>query len=90
MPEIITDIELLEAKTSDKSKGKLFIESYGCQMNFSDSEIVASVLKSNGFDLTQSIEEADLIFLNTCSVCCSMFPGPTMLPAGSTGTCPDM
>ncbi len=47
---------------------KFYIESYGCQMNFSDSEIVASILNNSGFGATQSYEEADLIFLNTCSV----------------------
>lgn len=47
---------------------KLYIESYGCQMNFSDSEIVASILQNAGFDTTSEINEADLIFLNTCSI----------------------
>jgi tRNA-2-methylthio-N6-dimethylallyladenosine synthase len=47
---------------------KLYIESYGCQMNFSDSEIVASILKKDGFDTTSEIQEADVIFLNTCSI----------------------
>ena len=47
---------------------KLYIESYGCQMNFSDSEIVASILGENGFDTTRNIEEADVVFLNTCSI----------------------
>jgi tRNA-2-methylthio-N6-dimethylallyladenosine synthase len=47
---------------------KLYIESYGCQMNFSDSEIVASILQKAGFDTTSEIEEADLVFLNTCSI----------------------
>ncbi len=47
---------------------KLYIESYGCQMNFSDSEIVASILKKSGFQTTTEIGEADVIFLNTCSI----------------------
>ncbi|QCX53187.1 tRNA (N6-isopentenyl adenosine(37)-C2)-methylthiotransferase MiaB [Elizabethkingia sp. JS20170427COW] len=47
---------------------KLFLESYGCQMNFSDSEIVASILNQEGYNTTQNYEEADLILLNTCSV----------------------
>lgn len=47
---------------------KLFLESYGCQMNFSDSEIVASILTEKGFNTTENFEEADLIFLNTCSI----------------------
>ncbi|WP_424493147.1 tRNA (N6-isopentenyl adenosine(37)-C2)-methylthiotransferase MiaB [Salinimicrobium sp. GXAS 041] len=47
---------------------KLMIESYGCQMNFSDSEIVASILAKEGFNTTQSLEEADLVLINTCSI----------------------
>ena len=47
---------------------KMYIESYGCQMNFSDSEIVASILTKEGFSTTHSINEADLVFVNTCSI----------------------
>jgi tRNA-2-methylthio-N6-dimethylallyladenosine synthase len=47
---------------------KVYIESYGCQMNFSDSEIVASILTQEGFATTNNIEEADLVFVNTCSI----------------------
>ena len=47
---------------------KLFLESYGCQMNFSDSEIVASILMKEGFSTTDDFEEADVIFLNTCAI----------------------
>ncbi len=47
---------------------KFFIESYGCSMNFSDSEIIASILHTEGFGATKHEEEADLIFLNTCSI----------------------
>ena len=47
---------------------KVFIESYGCQMNFSDSEIVASILSKEGFDTTQNLEDADLVLVNTCSI----------------------
>lgn len=49
-------------------KGKLFLESYGCQMNFSDSEIVASVMAENGYATTNNIDEADVILLNTCAI----------------------
>jgi tRNA-2-methylthio-N6-dimethylallyladenosine synthase len=49
-------------------KRRFYIESYGCQMNFSDSEIVASILQQDGFGATRNIEEADLILLNTCSI----------------------
>ncbi len=47
---------------------KLFLESYGCAMNFSDSEIVASILKDKGFSTTQDFFEADVIFVNTCAI----------------------
>ena len=47
---------------------KLFIETYGCQMNVADSEVVASVMKMAGYDVCDSIDEADAVFLNTCSV----------------------
>jgi tRNA-2-methylthio-N6-dimethylallyladenosine synthase len=47
---------------------KFYIESYGCQMNFSDSEIVASILNNEGFGATRNYEDADLVLLNTCSI----------------------
>lgn len=47
---------------------KLFIETYGCQMNVADSEVVASVMKMAGYELCESVDEADAVFLNTCSV----------------------
>jgi len=49
-------------------KKRLFIESYGCQMNFADSEIVASVMREAGFATTSDAENADLVFLNTCAI----------------------
>ncbi|MFN7258423.1 MAG: tRNA (N6-isopentenyl adenosine(37)-C2)-methylthiotransferase MiaB [Cyclobacteriaceae bacterium] len=68
-----TDTELPETirVSLDQNTGKsrkLYIESYGCQMNFSDSEIVASILQKEGFDTTSDINQADLVFLNTCSI----------------------
>lgn len=80
MENIIKDIDIISAEeaqacdyktTQDENTGKskkLYIESYGCQMNFSDSEIVASIMKDNGFDTTSDFHEADVIFLNTCSI----------------------
>ena len=80
MENLIQDIAVLDTLDSAQcevrvspeiSSGKarkLYIESYGCQMNFSDSEIVASILAKEGFDTTSEIEQADLIFLNTCSI----------------------
>jgi len=47
---------------------RFYIESYGCQMNFSDSEIVASILNDQGFGATRNYEEADLVLINTCSI----------------------
>ena len=47
---------------------KLFIETYGCQMNVADSDVVASIMQMDGYDMTDKIEEADAIFVNTCSV----------------------
>ena len=57
---------VLEQKEGNTKK--LFIESYGCAMNFSDSEIVASILANEGFNTTQKLEEADLVLVNTCSI----------------------
>ncbi|WP_300435052.1 tRNA (N6-isopentenyl adenosine(37)-C2)-methylthiotransferase MiaB [Christiangramia sp.] len=57
---------VLEPKANNDRK--LFIESYGCAMNFSDSEIVASILSKEGFNTTQNLEEADLVLVNTCSI----------------------
>ena len=60
--------ESLNIPNNTKGGRKMYIESYGCQMNFSDSEIVASILTKEGFSTTQSINEADLVFVNTCSI----------------------
>ncbi len=49
-------------------KKKLYLESYGCQMNFSDSEVVASILSQDGYETTRNMDEADVILLNTCSI----------------------
>ncbi|HFC01226.1 MAG TPA: tRNA (N6-isopentenyl adenosine(37)-C2)-methylthiotransferase MiaB, partial [Phaeodactylibacter sp.] len=57
-----------EQPVANKAEKKFYIESYGCAMNFSDSEIVASILAKEGFTPTQNIEESDLIFVNTCSI----------------------
>lgn len=53
---------------NNKNARKLYIESYGCAMNFSDSEIVASILSEQGFNTTNILEEADLVLVNTCSI----------------------
>ncbi|MCX6266224.1 MAG: tRNA (N6-isopentenyl adenosine(37)-C2)-methylthiotransferase MiaB [Bacteroidetes bacterium] len=51
-----------------KKNKKIYIETYGCQMNISDSEIVASILTVNGYDYTHDLNAADIIFINTCSI----------------------
>jgi tRNA-2-methylthio-N6-dimethylallyladenosine synthase len=81
MENLILEIDILRNQESDGcetvrtsadqntgNSRKLYIESYGCQMNFSDSEIVASILQEEGFDTTSDIQEADVVFLNTCSI----------------------
>lgn len=79
MENLVADIDILRETeaceafqvSKDQNTGKsrkLYIESYGCQMNFSDSEIVASILQKEGFDTTSDINVADVVFLNTCSI----------------------
>ncbi|PIB35560.1 tRNA (N6-isopentenyl adenosine(37)-C2)-methylthiotransferase MiaB [Reichenbachiella sp. 5M10] len=80
MKGLISDLDILSGEeqkqeevriTKDEGntgKKKLYIESYGCQMNFSDSEIVSSIMKEQGYTTTASIEDADVTFLNTCSI----------------------
>ena len=53
---------------SDPSRPKVYIETYGCQMNVNDSEVILSILQDEGYALTDSIEEADVILANTCSI----------------------
>lgn len=69
--KIIDETKQGETLVLDAKEGntkKLFIESYGCAMNFSDSEIVASILTKEGFNTTQKLEDADLVLVNTCSI----------------------
>ena len=58
----------LQLEPKIENSRKLFIESYGCQMNFADSEIVASILQKEGFNTTNNLEDADLVLMNTCSI----------------------
>lgn len=61
--------EAVILESLDEGNGKkLYIESYGCQMNFSDSEVVASILTQNGYSTTRNLEEADIVLINTCSI----------------------
>ncbi|KAA9325912.1 tRNA (N6-isopentenyl adenosine(37)-C2)-methylthiotransferase MiaB [Hymenobacter busanensis] len=65
--QLPADVRVTEATHTGRSR-RLYIESYGCQMNFSDSEIVSSILFDEGFDTTTELAEADLVLLNTCSI----------------------
>lgn len=58
----------LVLETKEDNSKKLYIESYGCSMNFSDSEIVASILADQGYNTTDHLEDADLVLVNTCSI----------------------
>ena len=60
--------ETLSLEKNKKNTRTLYIESYGCAMNFSDSEIVASILANEGFNATHKLEDADLVLVNTCSI----------------------
>jgi len=80
MASLIKDLEILtvteekapeyrvSAEENVPGTRKVYIETYGCQMNFSDTEIVLSVMQQNGYTSTSNLENADLIFLNTCSI----------------------
>jgi len=71
MEKIIDETKQGETLVLEPQKAntkKLFIESYGCQMNFSDSEIVASILADQGYNTTTQLEDADLVLVNTCSI----------------------
>jgi tRNA-2-methylthio-N6-dimethylallyladenosine synthase len=65
--EALDTIEITKDRNSGKTR-KLYIESYGCQMNFADSEVVTSIMHENGFDTTSDFNSADVIMLNTCSI----------------------
>ncbi len=58
----------LITQQKESNNKKLFIESYGCQMNMNDSEIVAAILSEQGYNTTQSLDDADLVLVNTCSI----------------------
>lgn len=60
--------QALNTPIKKENSKKLFIESYGCQMNLNDSEIVAAILSDHSFNTTQNLEEADLVLVNTCSI----------------------
>lgn len=69
-PDPTVDGVVIETKSEETLGGhkKVFIESYGCQMNFADSEVVASILAKEGYHTTSEVQQADLVLLNTCSI----------------------
>ncbi len=67
MKKIVSELEGVVYSQGVEGK-KLFIETYGCQMNVADSEVVASVMQMSGYDITENIDESDAVFLNTCSI----------------------
>ena len=60
--------EAITVETIQPNGKKLYLESYGCAMNFSDSEVVASILANQGYETTRNVDEADVVLLNTCSI----------------------
>ena len=62
------DTLVVDDKSKLSNTKSVYLESYGCAMNFSDSEIVASILSKNGYNTTENMYEADLILVNTCSI----------------------
>ncbi|MDG1098553.1 MAG: tRNA (N6-isopentenyl adenosine(37)-C2)-methylthiotransferase MiaB, partial [Bacteroidia bacterium] len=68
MESILDRLKDKKLDTSTSNKRKLYIESYGCAMNFSDSEIIASIMADSGFQTTEDEMDADLVLLNTCAI----------------------
>lgn len=58
----------IETTTENNNGKRLYVESYGCQMNFSDSEVVASIMTNEGYTTTRNIDEANVVLINTCSI----------------------
>lgn len=57
-----------DSKSVNSQKKKLFLETYGCQMNVADSEVVAAIMQTAGYEVTSNMDEADAVFINTCSI----------------------
>ena len=68
MDSTITEMETENIFKFKNNKKKVFIETYGCQMNFADSEVVLSILKNNEYQKCENAVESDLILINTCSI----------------------
>jgi len=65
---LITLIKHILQYVTNMKESKVYIETYGCQMNLSDSEIIAGIMKANGYEIVTTLEEANVILFNTCSV----------------------
>lgn len=65
---MVNELTGVDSKSATADNKKLFIETYGCQMNVADSEVVASVMQMAGYSVTEVLEDADAVFLNTCSI----------------------
>ncbi len=59
---------ILRTRNTNTLKNKVYIETYGCQMNFADSEIVGAILTKDGYGIVSDINEADFILINTCAI----------------------
>ena len=68
MSQSLKNLSTSQFVTPEKAARKLYIESYGCAMNFSDSEIIAAIMNENGFVNTQDEMDADVVLLNTCAI----------------------
>ena len=64
----LTGADFKSATEMKDDNKKLFIETYGCQMNVADSEVIASVMQMAGYSVAETLEEADAVFMNTCSI----------------------
>ena len=64
----LTGADFKSATEMTDDNKKLFIETYGCQMNVADSEVIASVMQMAGYSVAETLEEADAVFMNTCSI----------------------
>lgn len=64
----LTGADFKSATEMTEDNKKLFIETYGCQMNVADSEVIASVMQMAGYSVAGTLEEADAVFMNTCSI----------------------
>jgi tRNA-2-methylthio-N6-dimethylallyladenosine synthase len=67
---IVSNLIILKLTTTntDSTNGSVYIETYGCQMNLNDSEVIASILTANGYHIASDLADADVVLINTCSI----------------------